>query len=270
MIELFEKYRKSESIQNALMVGRNLFNKNPGSVEVFTAYFDFLLYLGEKLPALEERKFYVDQAGIVLSFFIENVDISDHLVDTVNKCDTKLREIKQQIATVEHKRITDKNQDQIKKLYDLKEELRTVKEQKTFDEKLQIINELDNEIDKDLLSEEQKIHYDSLTKDFSALISEMMRELEYQSNIEYNNRAVNSYKEAFDKFQSNENKYKNNMQQLFDLALKSLFAYDAAKLFNETLIYYNHIYSYIFSKLDDNGKFQLTKYSIDCEKKLRY
>lgn len=277
MIELFEKYKKSENIENALIVGRNLFNRNPDNIEIFTAYFDFLLYLGEKLPALEERKFYINQADIALAFFTENVDISEYLVDTIAKRYAKLGEIKQQITTMEQKKeqvklkqITDKNQDAIKKLYDLKESLRTVKDQKVFDDKLKTINELDNKIDKDVLSEEQKVHYDALTKDFSALISKTMQELEYQSNIEYNSRAVKAYKEAFDKFQSDENKYKNNMQQLFDLALKSLFAYDAAKLFNETLIYYNHIYSYIFSKLDEQGKFQLTKYSIECERKLRY
>lgn len=45
-----------------------------------------------------------------------------------------------------------------------------------------------------------------------------------------------------------------------------LFSYDASKLFNETLIYYNHVYSFIFNKLDDNGKFRLTQISIDSEK----
>lgn len=35
------------------------------------------------------------------------------------------------------------------------------------------------------------------------------------------------------------------------------------------LIFYNHVYSYIFSKLDDNGKLELTRYSIECERKLR-
>lgn len=44
-------------------------------------------------------------------------------------------------------------------------------------------------------------------------------------------------------------------------------SYDAGRLFNETLIFYNHVYSYIFNKLDDNGKLELTKYSIECERK---
>ena len=37
----------------------------------------------------------------------------------------------------------------------------------------------------------------------------------------------------------------------------------------ESLKVHNHVYSYIFSKLDDNGKLELTRYSIECERKLR-
>lgn len=55
--------------------------------------------------------------------------------------------------------------------------------------------------------------------------------------------------------------------QLLGLVSTTLFAYDAGRLFNETLIFYNHVYSYIFNKLDDNGKLELTKYSIECERK---
>ena len=53
------------------------------------------------------------------------------------------------------------------------------------------------------------------------------------------------------------------------LVSSTLFAFDAGRLFNETLIYYNHVYSFIFGKLDDDGKLALTRYSIECERKMR-
>lgn len=92
--------------------------------------------------------------------------------------------------------------------------------------------------------------------------------MEHKSNIAYNKKAVESYDKAFKMFKNNEGKYKNQTQ-LFSLVSSTLFAYDVARLFNETLIYYNHIYSYIFGKLDDDGKLALTRFSIECERKLR-
>ena len=95
-----------------------------------------------------------------------------------------------------------------------------------------------------------------------------MRELEYKKNVAYNKQAADSFAKAFNQFRNNESKYKNQTQ-LFSLVSTTLFAYDASRLFNETLIYYNHVYSYIFSKLDDDGKLALTRFSIECERKLR-
>ena len=110
--------------------------------------------------------------------------------------------------------------------------------------------------------------YDQLNKSCTDTISAKMRQLEYKDNIDYNKKAVNAYNSAFTSFKNNESRYKDK-SQLFGLVSTTLFAYDAGRLFNETLIFYNHVYSYIFSKLDDNGKLELTRYSIECERKLR-
>lgn len=126
----------------------------------------------------------------------------------------------------------------------------------------------DAEIDHDNLTSEQKTHYDQLNKSCTDTISAKMRQLEYKDNIDYNKKAVNAYNSAFTSFKNNESRYKDK-SQLFGLVSTTLFAYDAGRLFNETLIFYNHVYSYIFSKLDDNGKLELTRYSIECERKLR-
>ena len=125
---------------------------------------------------------------------------------------------------------------------------------------------VDAEIDHDNLTSEQKTHYDQLNKSCTDTISAKMRQLEYKDNIDYNKKAVNAYNSAFTSFKNNESRYKDK-SQLFGLVSTTLFAYDAGRLFNETLIFYNHVYSYIFNKLDDNGKLELTKYSIECERK---
>ena len=175
-----------------------------------------------------------------------------------NQRDYFLREQKRAIEAT--------NTTQIKKLYTIKQKLENAKTHAEFDKLLQEISAVDAEIDHDNLTSEQKTHYDQLNKSCTDTISAKMRQLEYKDNIDYNKKAVNAYNSAFTSFKNNESRYKDK-SQLFSLVSTTLFAYDAGRLFNETLIFYNHVYSYIFNKLDDNGKLELTKYSIECERK---
>ena len=175
-----------------------------------------------------------------------------------NQRDYFLREQKRAIEAT--------NTTQIKKLYTIKQKLENAKTHAEFDKLLQEISAVDAEIDHDNLTSEQKTHYDQLNKSCTDTISAKMRQLEYKDNIDYNKKAVNAYNSAFTSFKNNESRYKDK-SQLLGLVSTTLFAYDAGRLFNETLIFYNHVYSYIFNKLDDNGKLELTKYSIECERK---
>lgn len=110
--------------------------------------------------------------------------------------------------------------------------------------------------------------YDRLTKECTEAISRKMQELEYKSNKRYNKTAIEAYAKAYKAFKDDESLCKN-WPRLSRLASETLFAFEASRLFNETLIYYNHVYSYIFNKLDDDGKLALTGLSVDCERKLR-
>ena len=49
--------------------------------------------------------------------------------------------------------------------------------------------------------------------------------------------------------------------------IKNMFSFDATRLFSETVIYYNQVYSYIFSVLSDEDKLALTKVAINSQKK---
>ena len=181
---------------------------------------------------------------------------------------TDIAQLEQEEYEKQKRAIEATNTTQIKKLYTIKQKLENAKTHAEFDKLLQEISAVDAEIDHDNLTSEQKTHYDQLNKSCTDTISAKMRQLEYKDNIDYNKKAVNAYNSAFTSFKNNESRYKDK-SQLFGLVSTTLFAYDAGRLFNETLIFYNHVYSYIFSKLDDNGKLELTRYSIECERKLR-
>ena len=275
MLELFNRYKDAGKITEALMVGRNAFNRNPDSAEIFDAYFSYLCTLAETLPSSADRYHFAEQASVALAFYIENAILTETIVSNIIAYRSRLDSIYAEISNVQQKKVDEENEDIerhnfecLKKLYALKDKLQAVSAQADFDAILSEIGNVDAEVAKDSFTSEQKKTYDELTEAHTELISSKMRELEYKKNVAYNKQAVESFATAFNQFRNNEGKYKNQTQ-LFSLVSTTLFSYDASRLFNETLIYYNHIYSYIFSKLDDDGKLALTRFSIECERKLR-
>lgn len=275
MITLFNEYKEKGKMQEALLVGRNMVNQDPQSVEKLELYLDLLFFLAEKLPLYEERKQYIGQAGITLSFFAENADLNSELIEKISEYDRRIQKIGNNLLEEEKDKqrefvdsICAANNKIIVELYQMKQKLEMVQSQEEFDKILLDISVMDSKIVHDYLSEEQKSHYERLNKECTSCISDKMRELEYRENIAYNKAAVEAYDKAFKMFKSDEGKYRNQTE-LFQLVSSTLFAYNASRLFNETLIYYNHIYSYIFGKLNDDGKLALTRFSIECERKLR-
>lgn len=275
MLNLFNEYKNSGRISEALLVGRNVFNRNPENCEVFSAYFSYLCTLAETLPSFIDKCNFAEQANIALAFYSENAELTREAVEAIaaqqqriNVIFKKLDEIKTEKSENERAMVESHNANCLKELLSFKDSLKHSSTQEEFDELLIKLGQIDSTIEKESFTNEQSSIYDSLTKDHSTLISEKMRQLEYQKNLSYNQQAADAFASAFEKFRKDENKYKNQTQ-LFALVSTTLFAYDASRLFNETLIYYNHVYSYIFSKLDDDGKLALTRYSIECERKLR-
>ena len=272
MISLFNEYKNTGRITEALMIGRNMVNKSPDNLEYIDTYTDLLFSLAEKLPSINERKIFIDQLNIAITFFEENTKLTKDIINRIMLYREHLNKIILEIERLENKKIKEelaeieiKNTKNIEELYKIRENFKNIKTQEEFDIILEKIATIDLNINHDYMTSEQKKHYNQLNKECTENISTKIHELEYIKNIEYNKNAVNAYNIAFQKFKIDENKYKNQTQ-LFQLVSSTLFAYEASRLFNETLIFYSHVYSFIFSKLDDEGKFLLTKYSIECQK----
>lgn len=236
-----------------------------------------LIPLAQSIASSYVAKGFIAAYGIHADTYCVHIhaDLTDDIINDIHVYHNRLGAVVTDIAQLEQEEyekqkraIEATNTTQIKKLYTIKQKLENAKTHAEFDKLLQEISAVDAEIDHDNLTSEQKTHYDQLNKSCTDTISAKMRQLEYKDNIDYNKKAVNAYNSAFTSFKNNESRYKDK-SQLFGLVSTTLFAYDAGRLFNETLIFYNHVYSYIFSKLDDNGKLELTRYSIECERKLR-
>lgn len=267
MLELFYQYSEAGQIRRALLVGQNMVNHNPGNQDCFEAYFDYLLVLAEN-ETVQEAKSFLQQAVGVLTFFSESVNIDEHFVEFIINKENELKRVaavinqKQEEITRESvKQEVIYNNDALELLGQLLEKIDRCRLQADFNTYLNDMSRIDQSINRKRLSKGQETRYAELTQRSSAVVSAKMKYFDDIKNRQYNISAIETYEKVFNMFKS------GDLLADHKETLKLMFAFEPSKLFNETLIYYNHVYNYILSKLSDEEKFTITKYAIMCEKK---
>lgn len=272
-MELFEKLIKENKIWDAQIVGKNLFCQNPGEVICFKNYFEFCIKVAGWEIEIETRTFFATEAELALNVFSEKCSIDESTLGTIQDSRSKLVSVSDEINLFIQNQTNEQelaafesNNKILSELSKLKTEMNGANNQKEFDQVLVKMSSYEEGLDKAILTPEQNTLYNSLTRDFAALVSQKMADLSHKEDIQYNKTAADSFKKAFELFKANEDKYRKSDSELYGLVSQYLFAYDARRLFNECLVYYNHVYSYIFNKLDDYGKFRFTQFSFDTPK----
>lgn len=122
------------------------------------------------------------------------------------------------------------------------------------------IASLDEQLDKDLLSKTQIRNYNASSEKLSGIISKRLK----KENADYNAKALLSFKQGMEEF-INDSSFKKEKERdkLKSLLTIKLFSFNQEKLFPETLNYYNFVYSFIFGKLDNDGKLFMTECAIN-------
>ena len=271
-MELFKELQEN-NIWDAQIVGKNLFCKNPADIYVFTEYFDFCIKVANYPVDIETRSLFVNEADLCLTIFTEKVKIDKESLEIIQEKRSVLVSISSEINNIIAKNDKDAleerksiNNDALTTLSRLKGRIASSTSQVEFDRILSEMSICENKLDKEILTDTQISLYNNLTREFSTLVSKKMADFAYLGDIKYNKDAAISFKKAFDLFKADESKYKESDNHLYELVAKYLFAYDAKRLFNETLVYYNHVYTFIFNKLDDDGKYRFTQFSFDTPK----
>ncbi len=267
MKDLFFKYKENGKISEALIVGQNMFNKFLGEKEYFEPYFSLLAELAS-IGDSAHRTGFLQQATAAVAAFSENADLTEETVEYITQKEALLEGIYDSIeAENDNKRreaVKQKiqfNDDALNLIEKLLSQLAVVKSKDEFEKIIQNIGKVDSSIDKEYLSERQAAKYSELTEASSSAVSAKMTYFEKEKTGEYNLRAIEAYEKIFEMFKS------GDIPDLHKEVIENLFAFDAKMLYNETLVYYNHVYNYILNKLDDEGKFKLTKYAILSEKR---
>ena len=244
-----------------------MFNKSPGDRECFEPYFLLLAELASE-GETDQRSSFLQQAMAAIAAFSESTDLTKEAVeyirekealmeDTYNKIEAEKERLKRGFI----KEKIQFNDDALSLIEKLLSQLNSVNSDGEFEKIIKKLGDVDSSIDKEYLSERQLTKYSELTRTSSSLVSGKMAFFENERNKEYNLKAIEAYEKVFNMFKDNE------ILDSHKEIIKNLFVFDASRLYNETLVYYNHVYNYILSKLSDDDKFLLTKYAILSEKR---
>lgn len=264
---LFHQYKEAGQTKRALLVGQNMINRNPGDSGCFEAYFDYLLLLAGN-EDVQTAKSFLQQATGALAFFSESVDIDEHSVELIINKENELNRVSEIINQKQEEIIREAvrqevayNNAALELLGQLLEKINKCKNQADFNTYLNNMDKIDQSINREKLSKGQEARYAKLTQKSSAIVSAKMAYFEDAKNREYNISAIEAYEKVFNMFKN------GKLATGHKKVLKLLFSFDPSRLYNETLVYYNHVYNYVLSKLSDEEKFTITKYAIMCEKK---
>lgn len=176
MLELLEKYIKDGNINDALLVGQNLFNKNKDSKDIFIMYFNLLNSAISNNK--EEANKYIEQMSLILSIFAENIELSEAEISFIRECENqinklvfKFNEESKLKKEEEYKRIIINNDSFLKKAKGLIEKLNLTTNKKTFDDILKEIYELDYMISKEKFVLSQKNEYEEITNNCQKIVN---------------------------------------------------------------------------------------------------
>jgi hypothetical protein len=272
-IKLFNELCEELQFMNAQIVGKNLFCNSPSDKDVFCLYFDFCIEQAEKQEEINSSSFFLSEADLALSLFCERCNMSKGIFSLIDDKREKFIETSQIVNNRIHenedaiaKQTSDNNEALIEELDGLANDLEKTSDQNEFESTISKVSNAENSLQKELFTQQQKERYDSISKKYSKLVTEKMREFQRQSDMDYNLRAADSFKKAYDSFRNDGSKYKKSEKDFQNLICRELCCFDAARLFTETIMYFNFVYSYIFNAVNDDLKLKMTEYSIKCKK----
>lgn len=273
-LALFNQLYGQQKIWNAQIVGKNIFCSKPSDKKAFSTYFDFCIEQAKSQHDLDSCSFFINEAELALSLFCEKSNISDSTLDTIDVSRSHLLEARNNVNNKFQKeteskatQLTQINGNTILELEIAAEKLRGISKQEDFDALINRVSGLENSLDKPSFTPQQQEKYNTITRVFSDLVTEKMREFQHQKDVDYNLKAVKVFKEVYDTFKKEEKKYKKGENDFKRLIANSLCGFDGTRLFSETSMYYNFVYSYIFNTVGDELKIKMTEFAITSDRK---
>lgn len=171
----------------------------------------------------------------------------------------------QKVLEEENKERECKNDLILKRIGELKQRVMLVKNFEELNKCITELEELETALDKESFTPKQSELYRSLSSAYTEITSEKMQKFQREADVKYNEEVAKICKKSFDEFKENTKKYKK-VDNNFRIAFRDFYLIDSSRLFVDTQMLYSHVYSYIFSKLSDDEKFNLVSFALEIKK----
>lgn len=272
MSKFVEKLKNDGSFADAYLVAKNLLSKDISNIQLFQEYIDLALEFATYEITFDERKAYLEDSSSALTLFSETATIDEDCLILIKETKNRIIKSFQTVFDAEaafldeyQKEIIAQNTKLLGKLSDIYKELTLVDSQDEFDKILSSVSSIEEQLNKKVFTANQEQSYTTLTKGYSEAISAKMEELNKKSLLSYNKKAVKCFNDVLSAFKNDPSKYKNE-SNLKALMTTKFFAFDTSKMFNESLIFYNHVYSVVFQDATDKLKYKLTEWALNTQK----
>lgn len=272
MDDLLTKLRSNGNFTDAYLVAKNILSRNISDTTAFKNFIDLALEIASYNIVFDERKQYVSEANTALVMFSEAANIDEAILALIKETRKRIHTVTESILEEEQeyldeikRKMEDKNTELLNGLAQIYQQIQNAKTQKQFDAALSQVTEVETAMDKSAFSKEQSITYEKLTQKYSELISRQMEIINKNELLTYNKKAVACFNEVLLAFKKEPSKYKDE-STLKALMTTKFFAFDSSKLFNESLVFYNHVYSIVFQESSDVMKYRLTEWALDTIK----
>lgn len=272
MNEFVQKLKSEGNFVDAYLVAKNNLSRHIENLDYFREFIDLALEIASYNIVFEERKQYVSDANAALAMFSESVEIDEDVINIIKNARAKINKATQDILIAEqeylakiNRKVEDENTEYLNMLVQIYDEIQSARTQQDFDAALAKISDVEIKLQKQAFSKDQTKTYEKLTQQYSQVISQKMETINRNELLEYNRRAIACFDEVFTAFKKEPSKYKNETS-LKSLMTTKFFAFDTSKLFNESLVFYNHVYGLVFQESPDALKYKLTEWALSTVK----
>ena len=267
---------------------KNGFARRPSCPKRFQSYFDSCAQIAASATAIDEKIAFTKEGEAALTLFSEKAKLNDKALSKIADSQTRLDGIYADIAELiakedeardierakEEERLAEENRAEARKVKKANETalkaldellgiFRKISTQPEFDRGIAHLTELENYLQKESFDDAQSKIYTKLTNSFSKEVSDIMARIARQKDIRYNLFAIEQYRETYENFKDTK---KISLSEENKENIAQMFKYDTSRLFPESAVYYNFVYSAIFGKLNDEDKYQLTMLSVNTPK----
>ncbi len=262
---------------------KNCFYRHQRCRSAFSKFFLFCVNQAQNSQEIENMQNFATDAELALQVYSEkawlwkkDVAIIEQFRQSLNNLYEQIDSLslvrqneyeleQQKIMEEEAKERECENDRILKRIGELKQRVMLVKNFEELNKCITELEKLETALDKESFTPKQSEMYRSLSSAYTEITSEKMQKFQREADVKYNEEVAKICKKSFDEFKENTKKYKK-VDNNFRIAFRDFYLIDSSRLFVDTQMLYSHVYSYIFSKLSDDEKFNLVSFALNVKK----